>query len=261
MNLDDALQTFFAEARELLTEMEAALLRIADESEPDRAESINAIFRAAHTIKGSSGLFGLDVIVSFTHVVESVLDQVRNSTLSLDDDLIALLLRCGDHIAKLVERVEAGDAALPDDDRQAGDALLHQLDTRLNGVSGAHSAAHGNAASSQVRGVASDQNEHALPGRDTALRPAGGDQLDARADYPNWHIALRFGANVLRNGMDPLSFIRYLGTIGKIEHIETIPDAIPPLDALDPESCYLGFEILFASEADQATIENVFEFV
>ena len=67
MNLDlgDALQTFFAESRSLLQDMEAGLLRL--ESAPDDAEAINAIFRAAHTIKGSAGLFGLDDIVAFTH--------------------------------------------------------------------------------------------------------------------------------------------------------------------------------------------------
>src|SRR5690606_19112550 len=73
MNLDSALQTFIVEARELLQDMEAALLRL--ENEAADSETINAIFRAAHTIKGSAGLFGLDGVVAFTHVVESVRDR------------------------------------------------------------------------------------------------------------------------------------------------------------------------------------------
>ena len=72
MNLDSALSTFIEESRELLGAMEAALLEV--EQAEQKEEMINAIFRAAHTIKGSSGLFGLDHVVAFTHVVESVLD-------------------------------------------------------------------------------------------------------------------------------------------------------------------------------------------
>src|SRR6202008_4168839 len=77
----------------------------------------------------------------------------------------------------------------------------------------------------------------------------------------NWHISLRFGPDVLRNGMDPLSFIRYLGQIGQIVAIATIPDAIPEAESMDPETCYLGFEIAYATDADKVAIEGVFEFV
>ena len=74
MNLDQALQTFFAESRDLLEEMETALLALNQQTDPGEiAETVNAIFRAAHTIKGSAGLFGLDGVVAFTHGVESVL--------------------------------------------------------------------------------------------------------------------------------------------------------------------------------------------
>ncbi|MFT4104108.1 MAG: chemotaxis protein CheA, partial [Burkholderiaceae bacterium] len=76
-----------------------------------------------------------------------------------------------------------------------------------------------------------------------------------------WHISLRFGPDVLRNGMDPMSFLRYLGTIGTITAIVTLPDALPPLAAIDPESCYLGFEIRFRTTADRKAIEGAFEFV
>jgi two-component system chemotaxis sensor kinase CheA len=61
--------------------------------------------------------------------------------------------------------------------------------------------------------------------------------------------------------MDPLSFIRYLGTLGKVTGIVTLPDALPAAAEMDPESCYLGFEIAFKSQADKATIEGVFDFV
>jgi two-component system chemotaxis sensor kinase CheA len=76
-----------------------------------------------------------------------------------------------------------------------------------------------------------------------------------------WHLSLRFGPDVLRNGMDPLSFIRYLKTLGEIKTIVALADAMPAPDAMDPEACYLGFEIAFSSCADKATIEGVFDFV
>jgi len=72
---------------------------------------------------------------------------------------------------------------------------------------------------------------------------------------------LRFGADVLRNGMDPMSFIRYLGRIGRVAAIVTLADSLPEPEEMDPEACYLGFEIAFDSTASKETIEGVFEFV
>src|ERR1700761_2925313 len=112
MNLDDALPGFITEATELLGDMEGALLKCA--AGPPDADTINLIFRAAHTIKGSAGLFGLDGIVSFVHVVETVLDRVRLNQIALDDELVRLMLECKDHIQSLVEAVfepSAGNAA------------------------------------------------------------------------------------------------------------------------------------------------------
>jgi len=240
MNLDQALQTFIVEGRELLEDMEAALLRIAGEDDPQ--ESINAIFRAAHTIKGSAGLFGLDGVVAFTHVVESLLDEVREGAIQLDEPLTELLLACGDHIGTLIDAVDAAQRPLEPHETEAGAALLERLHRHLDHTAGA---------ATQVL----------LP--EAATVDAGAFERVGMADggADHWHISLRFGPDVLRNGMDPLSFIRYLATLGSIERIVTLHDAVPLLEALDAEACCLGFEIAFKSTADKATIENVFEFV
>ena len=240
MNLDQALQTFFIESRELLDAMESALLTLSQESD---SETVNAIFRAAHTIKGSAGLFGLDPVVAFTHVVESVLDEVREGCVPVDDKLVALLLSCGDHIRALVDAVETDpnnlDAAL----EQRGEPLLAQLRQRLDPRSAP--------ASAPVTG-------HAL----AATQDAGFERIaSSTGDADLWHISVRFGRDVLRNGMDPLSFIRYLGTLGQVTGIVTLPDALPAAAEMDPESCYLGFEIAFKSQATKAAIEGVFDFV
>jgi two-component system chemotaxis sensor kinase CheA len=77
----------------------------------------------------------------------------------------------------------------------------------------------------------------------------------------NWHISLRFGKDVLRKGMDPASFLRYLMELGDIVSLTTLPDAMPDVTEMDPESCYLGFEISYQSDADKSRIESVFDFV
>lgn len=76
-----------------------------------------------------------------------------------------------------------------------------------------------------------------------------------------WHLSLRFGADVFRNGMDPLSFLRYLETLGQLLHVTTLTDSIPAVDGWDPESCYLGFEIDLRSSASHAALNEVFDFV
>ena len=239
MNLDAAKQTFIAESTELLQEMEASLLRL--ESEAGDKDLLDALFRPAHTIKGSAGLFGLDDIVGCTHLVENGLDKRRDGELAYESDLAALLLECGDHIGELV-KVAAEGAQKPDAVTLAREKLLME---RLRAILG-------------VGGHAREAEAVVLPVNGAQPAAAGGG---AQAKTDHWHISLRFGADVLRNGMDPLSFIRYLATLGEIVHIVTLPDALPPLAEMDPESCYLGYEIQFKSQADKETIAGVFDFV
>lgn len=248
MDLDDALQTFITESRELLEDMETALLSVEQAEEKD--ELVNAIFRAAHTIKGSAGLFGLDHIVKFTHVVESVLDQVRGGKLSIADQLVVLLLACCDHIGELVEAVAAGQTQGDADQSQVGDPLVAQLRAYLASPAAAAQA------------PAQEAPHAAKPMEVAEQAPVPVKRIDPRAvQSDHWHISLRFGPDVLKNGMDPLSFIRYLETMGSITGIATLTDGLPDADTMDPESCYLGFEIAFESQADKAKIESVFEFV
>lgn len=234
MNLDDALQTFFAEAEDLLNSMEAALLRM-DEGDKDM-ETINEIFRAAHTIKGSAGLFGLNDIVSFTHIVENVLDRARDEKIVVTGDLLSILLPCRDHIATLVENAMH---ERPND----AECLAHGkalLDSLLPWLEPSKAAVH---ASAPVA---------------AGVTPFGSG---TDADHEAWHISVRLGPDLLRNGMDPLSILRFLRTLGEITHITTITDHLPEFNDYDPEQLYLGFEITLVSNASQQQIEDAFMFV
>ncbi|OXS16724.1 chemotaxis protein CheA [Zobellella denitrificans] len=231
INLDQVLHTFIDEARELLQEMESGLLGLEQEA---GAEVLDAIFRAAHTIKGSAGLFGLDPIVDFTHVVEDVLDRLREGKLAADAELVALLLAGRDHIEQLVDGVARGEPPAADT-LERGRALLARLQAFRGGVPAP---------------VATDGPVSRQPRE---------EESEAAASL--WHLSLRFGPEVLRNGMDPLSFLRYLGTMGRILSLTTLTDAMPAAAEMDPESCYLGFELDFQSEADKAAIAEVFDFV
>lgn len=235
INLDQAQQTFIVEARELLQDMESSLLHL--ESVPDDADAIGAIFRAAHTIKGSAGLFGLSPIVGFTHIVEDVLDRLRDGAIEVDGELIALLLKSADHMLELVEVVAGAGEALSDLALEREAVLRRGL---LN-----YQAAQ---AASVVPALLDIPMAQPVAGQDS-----GGSGY--------WHISLRFGPDVFRNGMDPLSFLRYLNTLGEIVHVVTLADTLPALEQFDAESCHLGFEIDLDSDASRETIAEAFDFV
>jgi two-component system chemotaxis sensor kinase CheA len=231
MNLDDVLNTFLAESDEMLAEMERLLLLF--EQEPlarSDAEQLNSLFRCIHTIKGSAGIFGFDAVVAFTHVVENLLDRLRGGEVAFGERLAGALLACRDHIAALIAlRTAAPDAALA----TAGDALLAALAECAGGSP-----------------VAAGQSDATLM-ETSAAEPVAGC----------WQVQVRFGRELLRQGMDPLGFIRFLATLGEIRTVSTLLDALPAPADFDPECCYLGFDIALATTADKAAIENVFEFV
>jgi two-component system chemotaxis sensor kinase CheA len=229
--MDEITSVFIQESREQLAGMEHGLLQL--EQQPHAIDSINAVFRAAHTVKGGAGVIECHYLVAFMHLVENVLDRLRNDEIPMTGDLAGLLLRCCDHVGRLIDVLESGAAEPEAAVQEAGNALLDEL------------AAHG--AAPTPGGMAQDGEEEAASG------------IVVTTD--SWHISVRFGPNVLRGGMDPLAFLHYLSGLGEILTLETLADAMPAGEAMDPESCYLGFEIRFQTRASKADIERVFDFV
>jgi two-component system chemotaxis sensor kinase CheA len=231
LDLDSAVETFAEEAQELLVDMENALLALEDS--PDDSEMINSLFRAMHTIKGSSGLFGFDVIVSFTHEAETILDQVRNGEKNLDDILISVLLDCKDHTTSLLEHcIENSSQPLPEELKAIGDKLVVKL-------TGKNSAAELQLATTDI------------------LLESSGEGTDLN---DSWLISLAFKTDAFRMGVDPLSFLRYMKKMGKVQAIILLTSELPESDEYDPESCYLNYKIAFKTDANKQTIEDIFEF-
>ncbi len=106
MDISDFYQTFFDEADELLADMEQHLLGL-DPQEPD-SEQLNAIFRAAHSIKGGAGTFGFRVLQETTHILENILDGARRGEMQLSTDIINLFLETKDIMQEQLDAYKTG---------------------------------------------------------------------------------------------------------------------------------------------------------
>jgi two-component system chemotaxis sensor kinase CheA len=239
--MDELTSTFVNESRDQLVAMEDGLLIL--EQRPEDKDNLNAIFRAAHTIKGGSGVVECRFIEGFTHKVENVLDRLRNGEIPVTGELATILLACCDHMGDLLGVLAAGRPEPAAELRAKGDALAAELLQKYLGGAPTETLAPAPGA-----GMPAQQVDE--------VTASGGGVVTTDA----WHISVRFGPNVLRQGMDPLSFLRFLAGQGEILSIETIADAMPPAAEMDPESCYLGFEIRFQTRGSKADIEHVFEF-
>jgi len=220
--------------------MENVLLKMDDGECND--EMLNDIFRSAHTIKGSAGIFGLDHIVNFTHVVENVLDRARDNEIEIEKQLIDIIFKCRDHMQSLVD-VTLDEFNAHPELQKAGIDLLAAL----------------------APWASEENNQTLTTNSDSANILAEEQSENIQADEANndsfWHISLRLSTDCLRNGMDPLSFIKFLSSLGEIKHIESIVDSFPDAGDFDAETLYFAYEIALKSDASLEEIENTFMFV
>ncbi len=233
-----AREGFMEEASEMLQQFEQALLGL--ESTPDDKEMLNAAFRAAHTIKGTAGLFGFTHVVSFTHGLESAMEDLRSGALPLSAELFAVLLACRDQMEQLMGEVVSGESC-PEVARR-GQELSESL--------------------LRLRGKGEDATQPVQPSKAPQAGGEAGGATAAVSQVPSgcWHITLRFGPDALCNGLDPLAFIRYLRKLGTLQAVHTWTDRVPALPQMDAESCHLGFDLALETEHGHSDIAAVFEF-
>ncbi|KIM10200.1 MAG: hypothetical protein KU37_11525 [Sulfuricurvum sp. PC08-66] len=231
MSFSDIAKEFREESLELLEAMENSLLQIRQEGMDD--EAINAVFRAAHTIKGSAGMYKLDYVVTFTHIAENLLDQVRNGTVPMTEALSELLLECKDHMQNLVEfAVATGNTQPPT-------PTLEEATARLGGALKAN------------LGALATDHAHA---------PTTAPTVEVSI-VRQWTMRLSFGRSVMEQGFEPASFLAYLRKHSQSFKAGVDTQYVPMLEELRPTESYLKFTIEFATHLNREEILDVFEFV
>jgi two-component system chemotaxis sensor kinase CheA len=218
----DPAEVFRQEASELFEALESALLDLG--LRPDDKDLVDTAFRALHTIKGSGAMFGFDEVASFTHEFESAFDRVRKGEIKPNQDLISVALAAKDYIRALIEAPDSTDSVI-------GDGILADLH-RL------------------VEPQAQPDIEVTSAGK---LPPP----LEARI---GWQLHIEFDSDILRNGSNPLDLLEDLGKLGAC-FVMALTDDVPFLDELDPEHCFLKWDVTLHSDCERAAIDDVFIFV
>ncbi len=242
----DAVSAFVQEARELLAAMETVLLQMAFIG-VDKA-GIDAVFRSMHTIKGSASIFEFEQVVSFTHMTENVLDKVRNSTLILDDVMRVLLLECNDYVSSQIDAIENSKEEQPID-------LQRRifLEDKLSAYLGSGRNVFKKESTTHLDRSEREKSKK-KPKRNLARQITG-----FFSKSPDWYLSLRFDRKIFTYGLSPITFIRHLCKLGSVIDIHVIDERLPISKKMDPEYCYIGFEILFHSEATKDEIIAVFD--
>lgn len=218
---------FFEESRELLDGMEAALLALADAA--DDLELINTVFRTAHSIKGGAATFGFSEIAEFTHSVESVLDLMRSGKLTIDQPGIDLLLKTVDVTRAMLNAQQAGQKIDP----QAPADLQFDLELYV------HQRESGAAAPAPAPQAEAATNNEQAQGWDIRFRPLPG---------------------MLKKGNDPAGMFGELEKLGELER-QVDMSRLPALADMDPEECYLAWDLGLVTEADRGKVAEVFDWV
>lgn len=209
--MPDYEETFQQEADELLSEMEAALLALAER--PTDLGLVDRVFRAVHTLKGAAAMFGSEAMVGLAHELETVLDRVRDGGIEVDRDLVNLGLGTRDVLARLMEGTDPG----PD-----GERLSEALQSRLP----------------------SDGSTPA-PSVESAPR--------------TFRIRFRPAPDLLINGTRPLLLLDELRAMG-ICDVQLRRERVPSLADMDPELCYLAWDLALTTDRDADAIRDVFIF-
>lgn len=233
--IDEIRETFFIECRELLEATESGLLALqGGETDP---ETVNAVFRAVHSVKGGAGAFGFEALVHFAHEFETLLDDLRSLRLEASKPLIDLMLRAADLLSELVSAAETGQTF----SEELAERLISEI--RANSASGGP----------PVDANADDFSPVPMDfGFDFA------NELEPAPLGKTYEIRFKPRASMLANGGEPAIILRELAALGPIS-IEPFFVDLPPIEEMVASEVYVSFLIRLAAESDKGILE-AFEF-
>lgn len=241
--MNDLRDLFFQECDDLVESLSAGLGDL--ENGARDAETINAMFRAVHSIKGGAGAFGLDRLIAFAHAFENVLDDIRSDKLQVSETNLPLLFTAGDHLSDLVEAAR-GECEIEND---MGASILSDLKLLSQSVGGG--ALLDDAPEPEFEPLALD----------IGLGPDLSD-LGGPAEPSEFEITFAATAELYAAGHDPALLFRALGALGEV-HATADIDAVPELGDSDWRAPVLGWRLTLKPDhgVDEAALRDVFEFV
>ncbi|KQR57179.1 chemotaxis protein CheA [Brevundimonas sp. Leaf168] len=239
--------TFFQECDELLADLEAKLMLL-EQGQTD-LETINAVFRAVHSVKGGAGAFGLEALVRFAHVFETLMDELRAGRKPCDAITIKTLLRASDVLA---DHIQAAQGLIPPVDEARSAALVAEMQVLT----------HGGEAPVEVE---EDEDDFGFTPMafDMALdEPASLPIADLGADAPSvgWRIVFKPMGRMYVNANETSLLLRELGRLGPVTVVVDDSET-PTLDALSIEDGCLTWTVDLAAAVDEAAVREVFDFV
>lgn len=240
VDLSQFHQVFFEESFEGLDLMESGLLNISVE-EPD-SEELNAIFRAAHSIKGGGGTFGFMQVSNFTHVLETLLDEVRAGQRQLESSHVDLLLKSVDCLRHMLEALQAGE----EPSTETADHLKADFERILSG-------------NSEAVAPQSSPNEGATPPEQPPPPPPQSDS----GDQSGWTISFAPNKDMLRTGNEPLRMFREIKNVEGVIRLSVRAnvDKLPEFNLMDPEACYLSWQLEVYGDVKLESLKEVFAWV
>ncbi|CUH40533.1 Chemotaxis protein CheA [Jannaschia seosinensis] len=245
--------TFFEECTELLETLEAGLLAL--QAGTHDTDTVDAVFRAVHSIKGGAGAFDLTDLVAFAHEFENALDGLRNKRLPTDASVLAVMLRAGDQLGDQVTAARDGYKLAPD---------TSELKKLVSTETPTHAAPESLSQPTSADATAPEFTPITLDIElDSDFSPAVGTRRDSEKKNPkDWLINFEPLPDLLASGNEPLYLFRALEVLGQI-NVEAIDSDLDLLDNLDVAIPRLRWKIVLnptAGDLTETEIENVFEF-
>jgi two-component system chemotaxis sensor kinase CheA len=244
LEMEEIIKVFFEESFECLDAMESGLLTL--DAAADR-ETINTIFRAAHSIKGGAGTFGFMEIAEFTHSVETLLDEMRNGVRAVTPDAVQVLLQSVDVIREMTQSAQAKQPIVT----VGADALSGEL-ARILAQKAVVAAAPSVGATVAAPVVAVSP---------AAGKPALQAPIDvALASISGWRIEFVPDVTLFKTCNDPLRIFAELAGLGRLE-VTAHTERLPTLQALDPTLCYLSWTLVLHAAVEHARVVEIFDWV